>query len=215
MSATEFELRYHLDGEFSPPSTLLGVPFLGSQISSHVDMYWDRDGVLDKQGIRLRTRLLDDGRAVLTVKVKRARRGSVRVRDEHNKAIDLPLHWNDASDLHCNWQAMKMPDSDVVSRLRGRFLAGKNVRGTAWLRVDRVDHHYLQRDGLHIVLSEDHILYADGGRERRLEAEFKEGDDRLLHAVDTELRMNFSLLECQNGKASEAIRRLYAASTRA
>lgn len=192
----EHELRYLRPKGFYVPDGIVGLPYLGSQEDEHLDVYYEawRKGrpLLEAARVNFRVRILPNG-AFATVKIKRRARGCVTVREEHT----FPMPDPEILDA----------DNPVVGMAHD-IVGQADLREHLRIRTCRTDHHYLTREGAHLVLSEDSSTFADGTDQRRVEIEIAHGDVCLLKAADEEMRRRFSDLKlASRGKYSEAKRR--------
>lgn len=202
----ERELRLLSHPGFLPPSSLVGLPLLGSQDGEHLDAYFDveRKGrwLLETQRCRLRVRQFPDGRTVCQIKVKCGRQHAVTKRRERTSAI-----------LYLAGRPLDRENPTVRRALK---MSGGRLPSLQFqLLVHRTDYHYLARDGAHLVLSVDLVDYPDGSSEHRVEVEVSHGPPALLDACLSELCLADPLLMiAQRGKPGEARYRLQRAAAR-
>lgn len=192
----ERELRYLRPDGWVAPDSLIGLPRLGEQTMTHVDVYYEAftskgRACLAAKRVNVRVRHLG-GAAFLTMKRKQTPEGKTTVRTEWTEGVLL---------------GRPDPRSPLMKRIT-KLVDGREIRPHLVLEVVRHDVHYLSREAGHLVLSEDEVHYADGSVEHRIEVEIAAGDDALLTIVHKELRMQYPHLRLAvRGKYSEAKRR--------
>lgn len=193
---TEHELRFLVDAGFTRPEDIIGLPYLGSQAAAHLDVYFDCEHqgrmLLAEAKVNFRVRVLPDG-ARATLKVKRRPRGRATVREEHTSAL---------------LDAQMLDPANPVVAMALEITGGRALAEQLQIHTHRIDHHYLTREGAHVVLSEDAVTYPDGSEQLRVEAEIAQGDPGLLEAICAEMLLRHpEAVIADRGKYSEAKRR--------
>lgn len=208
--AVEAELQFLYEGKAPPvvPAELAEFVLAGSERVEVVDTYYDTPDLrLRKAGCTLRVRQAGDhARPRLTWKGPARRRGSAKVRQEVELALDvLP---KDARGL-----VEILVKAKLWGQVRKALKSGRNagLAAIGALHNDRSIHTYI--GGLHrLELTWDRLRYPVGPLETRLEVEAKSSVAmRYLDAARSDLGSLFGddLVPPPRGKVRELCRRLY------